>query len=202
MAEFPRDETGIIELGQKFINGLNTSGMHFASLPVSKPEFDVLMDEYNSLVAEVKRIEAQKTQKIADKNKVLGKITSGLKRNLHFLELITNANDHELQKYGWGGRRSRRKLQPPEQPRALENVEQGSDYLILDWKAPFGGGKVKIYKIYRLVEGESKPQEINSASHTKIKLPSQPGKVSLQFYVTAVNNAGESPASNTVSVVL
>jgi hypothetical protein len=202
MPEFPRDEIGIVDLGRKFIGGLNASGMNFASLPVSKHEFDVLMQEYNDLTIEIKRIEMQKSNKVSNKNKVLGKIISGLKRNLRFLELITNGNDIELSKYGWGARRKRQKLKPPEQPRYLENVQQGADFLILDWKAPFGGGKVKFYKIYRQIEGESEPQEINSALDTEIKLLNQPRKVTLQFYVTAANNAGESLPSNTVSVVL
>jgi len=202
MPQFPRDEVGIIDLGRRFAGGLNLSGMHFASMPVSKGEFDLLMAEYEALIGEVIQIEARKTQKIADKNKVLGKIASGLKRNLRFIELITNGNEAELTKYGWGVRRKRQKLKPPEQPRYLEDVKQGEDYLILDWKAPYGGGKVKVYKIYRRIEDENEPQVINSALDTEIKLLNQPRKVTLQFHVTAVNNAGESLPSNTVSVVL
>jgi len=202
MPTFPRDENGIIDLGRRFAGGLNLSGMNFASMPVSKGEFDLLMVEYEALIVEITQIEAQKTGKISDKNKVLSKIASGLKRNLRFIELITNGNDVELTKYGWGTRRKRQKIKPPEQPRYLEDVKQGEDYLILDWKAPIGGGKVKVYKIYRRVEGENEAQIINSALFTEIKLLNQPRKVTLQYYVTAVNNAGESLPSNTISVVL
>jgi hypothetical protein len=202
MPEFPRDEEGIIDLGRRFAGGLNLSGIHYATMPVSKVEFEMLMAEYNALIGEITQIKAQQAGKIADKKKVLGKITAGLKRNLRFLELMTNGSDAELTKYGWGARRKRQKLKPPEQPRYLEDIKQGEDYLILDWKAPFGGGKVKSYKIYRRIEDENEPQVINSALSTEIKLLNQPRKVTLQFYVTAVNNAGESLPSNTVSVVL
>lgn len=202
MAQFPRDEVGIIDLGRKFVGGLNAGAMNFASLPISKSEFEIMMAEYNSLMAEIKKMEAQLSQKIAGKNKVLGKITSGLKRNFHFLESITNGSDTELQKYGWGGRRKRQKITPPEQPRYLEVIEQGPEHLVLDWKVPAGGGKVRLYKIYRRLGGESDWQEINGAMQTKIKLLGQPRKVNLEFYVTAINNAGESLPSDIVKVVL
>lgn len=202
MSQFPRDEVGIIDLGRKFVGGLNASAMNYASLPISKSEFEIMMAQYNSLTAEIKQMEAETSKKIADKNKVLGKITSGLKRNLHFLESITNNNDVELQKYGWGGRRKAQKLIPPDEPRYLEAIEQGSDHLILDWKVPAGGGKVRLYKIYRRTAGENNWQEINGATRTRIKLLNLPHKIDLEFYVTAVNNAGESLPSNTIRAIL
>lgn len=202
MPQFPRTEEEIIELGKKFVMGLNMSGMNFASMPVSKAEFDALLEKYQSESFEIKQIEIQKTIKIADKNKTLEKITSGLKRNLRFLELMTNGRDTELQRYGWGARRKRQKLKPPEPPRYLEMVAQGSNYLTLDWKAPSGGGKVRLYKIFRRLGGEEAAQEINAVTSTKIRLLNQPLKVSMEYHIIAVNNAGESQPSNKVKVFL
>ncbi|AGB04610.1 putative protease [Aciduliprofundum sp. MAR08-339] len=87
-------------------------------------------------------------------------------------------------------------------PSAPQNLQAsaGNGYVQLSWQAPSnnGGAAITEYKIYRGTSsgGESYLTETSSLSYNDTSVTN--GQT-YYYYVTAVNSAGESPASNEVS---
>lgn len=71
----------------------------------------------------------------------------------------------------------------------------------IDWKEPIGGGKVASY-IVRRSEGGGDFVDAKTASDSDSILLNQPTGKKLTYQVVAINKAGESLASNIVSLVL
>ena len=89
-------------------------------------------------------------------------------------------------------------------PSAPQNLQAtaGNGYVLLNWQAPSnnGGASITEYKIYRGTSSgsESYLAEV-SGSTTSYNDTSVTNGNTYYYYVTAVNSAGESPASNEVS---
>ncbi|MFY9234185.1 MAG: fibronectin type III domain-containing protein [Fimbriimonadaceae bacterium] len=99
----------------------------------------------------------------------------------------------------------------PGQPRALEAVIQGQTDTFLDWKSPApaaGKGEVSHYRIERRIRTLQGQQTEDwgawqaTAIETEIVLSGLERGVEYDFRVIAVNVAGDSAPSNTVTLVL
>lgn len=202
MPLFPKKESEIIALTQKLAGGLGDETLSAENVPVSKTELETMLGEYRSHIATINESRARLSQGKKDKNRKLKQIAKAVKADLRYLEIITDGNNAALSRYGWGARRKKHRLGVPEQPRYLEIIKQNAGTFTLDWKPPVGGGKPSAYKVQRMLEGETAWQDIATALKTEIELIGQPRKITLMFRIVAINRAGESLPSNTVSLVL
>jgi len=103
---------------------------------------------------------------------------------------------------GWSGRAARTPLEAPGQCRMLEASVQGNDSIHFSWKAPAEGGRPSAYEIQR----HELPNDVwvpaGTAVDTEKTITGQPTGKKLEFWVFAVNKAGDGPVSNVVVVAL
>ena len=81
-------------------------------------------------------------------------------------------------------------------------MQQGTDFVELDWKKPADGGRVAAYKIQRRQLPGGPWTDVGAAIPSEQTLTAQPQGVQLEYRVIGINAAGEGPPSNTVAVVL
>jgi len=115
----------------------------------------------------------------------------------------------QLEFMEWGPKAEAQRLIPPGMPHHFEIVGTGKGAIEFDWKppAPQSGGDVRNYLVFR--RDKSNPtqpftpwQQIQSSLATTRFLTDQPRGIDLEYRVVAVNNAGNSVPSNTVTAVL
>lgn len=184
------------------IGGMKAETESLASMPVTESELSELLASFMNNRNQITQRKAELKQLYQDKKNIFKKLVSAAKRSVKMLPVIFGNDNAALARYGWGAKRKRTPARVPGQPRVLEALTQGTDWLDLDWKPPLDGGKVRFYKILRLVEGETIWQESGVFFKTEGRLKNQPRKVDMQYQVVAVNLAGDSLPSNTVNVVL
>ena len=120
-----------------------------------------------------------------------------MKSILRYAERKAQKDDTKLKQLGWGGRAAPKKTEAPGQPRQLEIVEQGTDWVELDWKKPADGGRVLAYRVQcREKEGDWK--DAGMALESEATLHGQPTGVKLEYRVMAENKAGASAPGNVV----
>ena len=201
MARFPKREADIRTLVQKIIAGLKDNP-DFPNPPVSPERLQALLD--NSITLEDNQVAAQAAAQKATEAKQAGndEMISAAKSVLNYAEDAVHGNDAKLAALGWSGRATPTALQAPGQPRSLEAPKEGTGWLHLDWKKPADGGKVAFYRVDRRQVPDGAWAMVGTALETEITLNNQERGKEHEYRLVAVNKAGESDPSNTVSAVL
>ena len=111
-------------------------------------------------------------------------------------------DDGQLQLLGWGGRRSRTVTvtEPPGQPRTLEVIREGKNWIFLDWKESMEGGEVAAYRVQRRTRDNGDWMDVGMSVESEVTLRDREPGVEWQSRVTAVNRKGEGKGSDVVAV--
>ncbi|WP_446009823.1 fibronectin type III domain-containing protein [Candidatus Electrothrix sp.] len=199
---FPNTEAKVIALAQKIIAGLRDNP-NFPDPPVSPDQLQARLDKLlQSREAQVQAMAAAK-QATDTKQADLDDTTTDMKSILNYADDAVHGDDAKLSELGWGGRAEPHALQVPGQPRLLEVPEQGTGWLILDWKKPADGGSPASYKIERRELAEDGTWALAGiAIETEVTLNNQERSKELEYRVIAINKTGEGEPSNTVTAVL
>jgi Fibronectin type III domain len=199
---YPKSEAGRIILAQQVIAGLTANSELDTGAPVKAAALQTRLDGFIAKRNAATLKEAESVQATQDKDDELELFDEDLKSDLRFLELKAKKNEALLNEFGWGLPDDPTKLEKPGQPRTLEAPAQGAGFLFLDWKEAIDGGAVVNYKVQRRTLPNGVFEVVDSSIPSEITLLNQPRGVELEFRVIAVNKAGESVPSNTISVVL
>lgn len=123
---------------------------------------------------------------------------------IRYAENRTRGDDGKLQLLGWGGRRSRTTTitEAPGQPRTLEVIHEGKDWIFLDWKDPMEGGEVAAHRVKRRTRDNGDWMDVGMSVESEVTLNGQESGFEYEYRVIAVNKAGEGPPSNIARAVL
>ncbi len=204
MPKFPKKESQILQLANQMYSGYTAHVADFPSVPwwtlITKRFF------YNSARdAQVNAVAQNHLATIA-KTESLLKLTQLMKGYLKRSEVDTADNPEKLAEIGWAPKASPRSSFLPTAPRDLKIETQERTTVKLSWERPAESRNVRNYIIERRDAhrgGEfTNWQLVTIAYKRQITLDRQPTGIMLEYRVKAVNTSGQSPASNTTSVVL
>jgi hypothetical protein len=198
---FPRTEADITTLAGRVIDGLSKAAEDYPSPPVSPEELQGKLEAFHAADTATVAAETALRNRHTEKDEALDQLVGALKVDLGYAELAVRDAPQKLNALGWRPPREGTPLQPPGETRDITIVSEGENWTILRWKSPAEGGKPAFYKIHRLAD-EDRWDEVGTSTNTEQLMSNQPRGVSLNFRVTAVNNAGEGPPSATITVVL
>ncbi len=201
MARFPQTEPEVAVLAALVAEGLEKATEDFPTPPVPATELRTKLDTYEQTRAATVVAETAFREQHATKDDALEDLVDSTKADLKYAEFAVKDRPGKLSQLGWAPRRSSTPLEAPGEVRNIKLVGEGDTWLVLRWESPSEGGKPAFYKIHRLSD-EDRWDEVGTSTNTEQLMSNQPRGVSLNFRVTAVNNAGEGPPSATVTVVL
>ena len=201
MARFPTREADIRILVQNIITGL-VDNPDFPNPPFTPAQLQAFLD--NSINLEDTQVATQAAAQQATEAKQAGndEMISAAKSVLSYAEDAVNGNDAKLAALGWGGRAQPTPLQVPGQPRSFEAAKEGPGWLTLDWKKSPDGGKPAFYRLERREAAGGEWAMAGTALEAEITLNNQERGKEWEYRVIAVNKAGESEPSNTMTAVL
>ena len=202
MAEFPRNENDLLALAQDMLEGMTADAVTYPSPTVDLATFQQIFDDAAQSRQDNNAAQSTAQQATADKNAKMEILADATKKNVNYAVQVTDGDDDKLRAIGYGGRRAPTPQPVPGQPRILEVVEEDGDTVKLDWKKPIGGGRVLSYKVERIFSDNPQWQLTASVVESEVELSDQPRGSQLGYRVVAINRAGESIPSNTVTVVL
>lgn len=204
MPKFPKSEAGIIALAQKMIIGFQENP-DFPSPPFSSSDLRNILDALIAQIATQAANQATAQQSTALKKTMTKDAARVMKAMLNYASDAVQDNDAKLTAIGWGAiaEPTPHVLVPPGQPRDLRVTQQHEDSLDIEWTMPADGGAVAFYKVEQREQTEGGKWKIASSGvHTNETLTDQErGKV-WEYRVIAINKAGASLPSNTVTAVL
>lgn len=202
MAQFPFKEADIVALADSVLAGLTGHTAIYPNPPVEMADFQTAIDSYHQASAALAEANAAKKMATGQKQDALADVKDKLKMQLRYAENVTGFDDNKLNMLGWAGRRDKTSILPG-QVRNLRALEQGTDFVVLDWMAPADGGRAGAYQILRRDERQSGVWiGAGISMATKVKLLDQPRHIDMEYRVAALNKTGQGPVSNTVTVVL
>ncbi len=201
---FPERELEIARLAEDVARGLAANPAVFPAPSVTLEMLEQALAAYDTARDESMATRAAARDSTARKNEALTQLTVLVKATLRYAESLVNGDPGRLYRLGWAPRRkpTRNELVPPGQVMTLQVREEGEDWVILSWHAPFDGGPVSAYRVQRRRRRDGTWTDVGSAVETFDTLPHQETGVELEYRVIGVNLAGEGPASNIVRVVL
>ncbi len=206
MPKFPKRQADIEALALAMAFGYWN---HLADFPSA--DFFTLSTVYSAYnTAKNAQTEALAAAQVATEQKdaKLTVLVELMKDELKKSEVDVGADSEKLEYIGWGPKAPPSPADPPGQPRNLDAAIQGTNTVLLDFKAPArgSGGNVRTYVIERRQQpqgGEfSEWQQAGIALESETTLMNQPRGVQLEYRVKAINTGGESTPSNTEMVVL
>ena len=217
MATYPRTQSEISALTESMIAGYSEHPGDFPSADVAA--LATARDQYETVSEAL--LQAQAAAKIASAQKAekLRQLQAIAKQELKKSQVDTIAQPEKLGQIGWGPKAEPQSMQVPCPPGNLKIISQGiggednnKGILHLSWrKSAFVRARfVRFYCVERRQlefgsDGEasySPWEQIGSAMDNKISLMEEPTGSRLEYRVRAVNKGGESPPSNTITVVL
>ena len=202
MPRFPKKEAEIVALAEHLWRGFWVNRPIYQQPPVNPRALHMKTRRYLQYRNDFIAAQATTEAAITAKDGALEELTEAVKANIRYAENTVKFNDDKLKLIGWAGRKAATALQIPGQTRLLEAPRQGNGWVFLDWKAPADGGRPKAYKIQRRNRNNSSWEDVATAVITEATLVEQPRKAELEYRVIAVNKAGYSQPSNTVTAVL
>jgi hypothetical protein len=202
MATFPRTEPDVRALAESLIAGFTANADQFPAPPVNPGDLAALLATFDAARHKANHAAAAAKQATLEKRAALKQLMVGMKRSIRYAESIAFSDQRKLSLIGWGGRRPGERLESPGQVRDLEILHEGPDWIALDWKPPADGGKVAAYKVLRCRRGTEKTESAGTAVECASVLLDQERGVEWQYWVVAINRAGEGRESNTVTAVL
>jgi hypothetical protein len=202
MAQFPFKQADVAALASSVLAGLTANPAVYPAPAVDLADFGAQIETYQQALAELIEINARKEMATRKKQEAFDRMKGSLKKQLRYAENVTGFDDNKLNLLGWAGKREKTSTAPG-QVRTLRVLEQGTDFVVLSWLAPAGGGRAGAYQILRR-DGKKSGTWIHAGVSlaTKIKLLDQPRKIDMEYRVAALNKTGQGPVSNTVAVVL
>ena len=149
--QYPSREAEILRLANDIAAGLAAHTEVFPAAPFSPEELEQALAEHDGNREAAIQARATAAQSTADKDGSLAKIQDMSKSVIRYAENHSRGDDGQLQLLGWGGRRSRTVTvtEPPGQPRTLEVIREGKNWIFLDWKESMEGGEVAAYRVQR-----------------------------------------------------
>lgn len=208
MATFPISENDILALGETLKAGLTANTAIYPAPPVEPNALGGRLFNFTQARDAAIAAQAAAEEATAAKNEKLQDLIDAMKSDLTYAENTVDGDDDKLKLLGWSGRKPPTKLTAPGQPRNLEIDAEGPGTITLDWKKPAAksGGKPQSYIVQcrQLPDGASPAAwELKGmALDTETTLAGLTQGTRLEFRVIAVNKAGQSEPSNTVSAVL
>ena len=202
MAQFPRTEAEIAELARLVASGLEQNTDVYPEPPVAPAELHAALARFHEAHHEVLAAEFRLKELYGAKRAALAEVVDLTKTELRYAEYTVRYDDVALMGLGWGGRRKRRRLEPPGQVMGFEIVRQERDSVALAWNKPTDGGRPAAYRIECCRAGEKAWREAGSAVHTRVTLYNQERGVQLAYRVIAFNRAGEGQESAIAEAVL
>lgn len=221
MATFPTKEADIVELSELIYRGLLAHPEIFPAPPMPPIVVRVRKFQFISFNNQLIAARAAAAAATEAKDAALDTLIEALRSDLNYAETAVNGDDVKLKLLGWSGKSAPRPLTAPAQPRQLEAPRQGPGTITLDWKPGRAGagktgsgsgticGKPAAYKVQlrrrpaaASVTTTDKWQDIATAIATEITLVNQPRGETLEYRIIALNKAGESPPSNTITAKL
>jgi len=199
---FPKTEAEIRALVQRIIIGITENPL-FPSPPVSSSDLRDLLNAFDAASDAQGTAQAAAEQATDIKQAALAALVIAAKAILRYAEFAVNGDDAKLSMLGWGGRSPYTPTAEPGQPLNLKVVQQGLGTVHLAWERPNEGGPPTYYVIKRLGRGEGETWEpVGSRIPHEIELTNQERGKEFEYWVVAINRAGESLPSNSVMVVL
>nr|VFJ92268.1 MAG: Fibronectin type III domain-containing protein [Candidatus Kentron sp. H]VFJ93201.1 MAG: Fibronectin type III domain-containing protein [Candidatus Kentron sp. H]VFK00041.1 MAG: Fibronectin type III domain-containing protein [Candidatus Kentron sp. H] len=203
MAQFPRDETGIIGLAQEIADGLAANTETYPAPPVPIEDLNAALAACVVARDTVQAAKSALEEAVHGKQAVFETLAERMKKEIRYAENVVDYDDAKLKSIGWGGRGRVSSLAPPGRARGLAIRRQGAGSITLGWEKPTDGGKVAAYKVKRRARAEGGVwSNVETAMATEATLTGQIQGKELEFCVAAMNKAGEGLESNTVTAVL
>lgn len=203
MPRFPISDSELIELAEEMIAGLQENPF-FPSPPVSSSDLRNRLDAFKGFINTQVATHAAAEQ--ATDEKAVGRelLAAEMKADLRYAEYAAAGDDSKLNMLGWGGRSPRTPINVPGQPLNFQMVRSGPGEATATWERPIEGGSVACYIIELHVLGEEGAHWVTVGTFVGIEatLTNQEHGKELEFRVIALNRAGESLSSNSVTVVL
>ena len=204
--KFPKSEAEIMKLAQNMISGFTDNPTVFPAPPFTPTQQQTRLTAVKTKINDVVQKTAEKEQAVDDKDAEMLAMTEEMKECIGYAEYVTKGDDAKLKLIGWSGRAEPQKQLPPGQPRGFEIVEQGAGWVHFDWKDAKGaeaGGAVQMYKLLaRPLKSAGDMKEIGASVVSEITLTDQPRGVETEYAVVAVNKAGQSQPSNSITLTL
>lgn len=202
MAHFPFTHSEILSLARDVLGGMTDRPDVYPSPPVDLADFAAMIDLFWQKEAVLLQANAQKLTATKERQQALADLKTIIRKQLRYAENTVSFDDAKLGIIGWADKHPRVSVAPG-QVLGLKAIEQGTDYVVLNWKMPADGGKPAAYKILSREDSET-PAWMNAgtAIKTTIRLNDQPRHIDMEYRVVALNKTGEGRESNTVAVVL
>jgi len=204
--EFPHRDADLVALVLKLIIGMSENP-DYPSPPFSTSDLRNMLDEFNA--ASDAQTAAQATAQQTTETKKNKRITliGGARAMIDYAINAVHGNDAKLAALGLSGRapRTPHVIEIPGQPRNVMVTSQGEGSLTLVWEEASDGDEAASYKAeYRVLSGEtvSSWRIAGATALTEMTLTEQERGKTLEYRVIAINKAGNSLPSNTVTVVL
>ena len=205
MPTFPTKPAEIIALLKTMAAGFSAHPDIFPNPPHPSDDLNGEGTSYDE--EHTANLEAQavaETAKEKEKRR-LEKIRNMVKANIAYAIHVTQ-EERELNFIGWSNRSAPTPTPPPEQATSLQAPRYGDGTVYLRWTAPKGGGKVQAYRIQRReihTDGPDTEWTVCDMSFTtEATLTNQPRGIMLEYRVISANIAGDSEASNVVSLTM
>jgi hypothetical protein len=206
MAEFPQGETNVKTLASEIAGGLSSDPI-FADSPLSPAQMTALLADLDAASNQQREAQAVAEQKTAAKTSVYAALMTGMKSVLDWAVRIPGISEAQLKKIGWGFAAAPTKTLKPAQCGNFRLHHIEGQTLTFDWDKPSykDGGKPTGYKLYRRKAGTMDPWTledaifgVNATQDDEKDFPAGTWEV----VVCALNNEGEGPVSNTVTVTV
>jgi hypothetical protein len=203
MPRFPISDAELIALAEEMVAGLPENEF-FPSPPVSSSDLRNRLDAFKALIN--RQVATRAAAEQATDEKAVGRelLAADVKADIRYAEYAVAGDDAKLKTIGWGGRMPRTPINAPGQPLNFQMVRTGPGEAKATWERPNEGGAPACYLIERRTSGDDGISWVNAGTVVDIEatLTDQERGKELEFCVVALNRAGESLPSNSVTVML
>ncbi len=200
---FPKKETEMVYLAVRMINGYFAHTLDFPS--VNRMTLYFRYRDYNDARTALFNKKTKAHLAAVRKERRFTELCEIMKKDLRLSEVDTRNNPEKLSFIGWGVKSNPLPAEIPAQPINLRIGTIKETAVQLKWDRPLRG-IVRNYIIQRRqkqTSGNFSQWLLIAASYkTQITLSNQPKGINLEYRVKAVNTAGQSQSSNTVSNIL
>jgi hypothetical protein len=193
----------LIALTQKLIAGIRENS-DFPSPPVSSSDLQNRLDAFIGLCDAQTATQAAAEQATAAKSISREELAAEVKADLRYAEYAAAGDDAKLTMLGWGARSPHTPISAPGQPFKFQMARSGLGEAKATWKRPVDGGPAACYLLKMRVSGGDGGSWVSAGTFfgAEAELTNLERGKELEFHVVALNKAGESLPSNSVTVVL
>jgi hypothetical protein len=206
MPKFPKTEAEVVALAETMVAGYTAHAADFPSVTVATLSTALSTYKSQRQTQEDKRGQAQIAT--VTKDEKLDALEELMRNDLKLSEVDTTNDPEKLYEIGWGPRSQPTPIQAPDSPTDLHPIAEGQGTIWLEWEKPptDAGRPIRNYIIERRDQQEDGSfgawMLVQTTYDCEINLTEQPVNIRVEYRVKAVNAAGESMPSNSVSVVL